>query len=114
MGEARNELRSVFAGEVVTEQARLRTLSARLDEAVAEATLDAEVPARDVVVVGRRDVDDLALLHMDSRLQPTPQNAHTVVTTSCCDSSHVPSCRMSYSRFDISAPVGHTAMELPQ
>src|SRR6185503_2201391 len=49
-----------------------------------------------------------------SRLHPTPQNAHTVVTTSCCDSSHVPSRRMSYSRFDISAPVGHTAMQLPQ
>src|SRR5581483_7505868 len=49
-----------------------------------------------------------------SRLQPTPQYAQTVVTTRCLLSSHVPAWRMSYSRFDMSAPVGHTAMQLPQ
>src|SRR6266576_4795558 len=49
-----------------------------------------------------------------SRLQPTPQYGHTVVTTFSFSASHVPSTLLSYSAFDISAPVGHTAMQLPQ
>src|SRR6267378_6700315 len=49
-----------------------------------------------------------------SRLQPTPQYGHTVETTCSFSGSHVPATRLSYSAFDISAPVGHTAMQLPQ
>src|SRR3954469_19067170 len=49
-----------------------------------------------------------------SRLQPTPQYGHTVDTTVSPPGSHVPATRLSYSAFDINAPVGHTAMQLPQ
>lgn len=37
-----------------------------------------------------------------------------VSVTVCLDSSQVPACRMSYSDLNISAPVGHTPMQLPQ
>src|SRR5690242_8600173 len=49
-----------------------------------------------------------------SRLHPTPQYGHTVRVTVCRASSQVPACRWSYSDLNISAPVGHTAMQLPQ
>src|SRR5207237_6337265 len=49
-----------------------------------------------------------------SRLQPTPQYGHTVSVTVCRDSSHSPACRSSCSVVNMSAPVGHTAMQLPQ
>src|SRR5947209_17883554 len=49
-----------------------------------------------------------------SRLQPTPQYGQTVVTTFSFSGSQVPATRLSYSAFDISAPVGQTAMQLPQ
>src|SRR5699024_9410885 len=49
-----------------------------------------------------------------SRLQPTPQNVHTVCVTDCLDSSQVPSLRMSYSVLNDSAPVGQTSTQLPQ
>src|ERR1051326_8607185 len=48
------------------------------------------------------------------KLQPTPQYGQMVVVCSCRDSFHVPACRMSYSLLNISAPVGHTPMQLPQ
>src|SRR5579859_2400011 len=48
------------------------------------------------------------------RLQPTPQYGQIVVVCSWRCSSHVPACRMSYSLLNISAPVGHTPMQLPQ
>src|SRR6266404_3677280 len=48
------------------------------------------------------------------RLQPTPQYGHTVSTSSCFSSSHVPDSRISYSLDAISAPVGQTATQLPQ
>ena len=47
-------------------------------------------------------------------MQPTPQYGHTVSVTVCRDSSHVPAARMSCSLLNISAPVGHTPMQLPQ
>src|SRR6266550_6349461 len=49
-----------------------------------------------------------------SRLQPTPQYGQTVETTVSLSASHVPAWRFSYSATDISAPVGQTAMQLPQ
>src|SRR5690242_11671719 len=42
--------------------------SARLDEAVAEPSLDAQVAARHVVVVRRRDIHDLAFLHVQLQI----------------------------------------------
>src|SRR5207237_9419389 len=47
-------------------------------------------------------------------LQPTPQYGQTVETTGSPAGSQVPATRLSYSAFDISAPVGQTAMQLPQ
>src|SRR4029078_4016971 len=49
-----------------------------------------------------------------SRLQPTPQYVQIVVVTLCSSSFHVPASRMSYSLLNMSAPVGQTAMQLPQ
>src|SRR5438105_1708093 len=49
-----------------------------------------------------------------SSVHPTPQYGHTVDTTASPPGSHVPAARLSYSAFDISAPVGQTAMQLPQ
>src|SRR6185437_555546 len=49
-----------------------------------------------------------------SRLQPTPQYGQTVDVTVCWDSSQVPAWRMLYSDTGMSAPVGHTPMQLPQ
>src|SRR5687768_4119607 len=49
-----------------------------------------------------------------SSVQPTPQYGQMVSVTVCFDSSHVPSWRMSYSDLNMSAPVGHTPMQLPQ
>src|SRR6185369_2648400 len=49
-----------------------------------------------------------------SRLQPTPQNEQIVVVTVSCSGSHCPASRSSCSRTDLSAPVGHTPMQLPQ
>jgi hypothetical protein len=37
-----------------------------------------------------------------------------VVVTACLDSSQEPAYRMSYSLLNISAPVEHTPMQLPQ
>src|SRR3954464_15939002 len=48
------------------------------------------------------------------RLQPTPQNVHTVVVAFWRDSSHVTSAGLSYSRLKLSAPVGQTSTQLPQ
>src|SRR2546421_10804173 len=48
------------------------------------------------------------------RLQPTPQYGQTVSTSDCFDSSQVPAWRSSNSLVGIRAPVGHTAMQLPQ
>jgi hypothetical protein len=47
-------------------------------------------------------------------LQSTPQYGQIVVVTVCRDSSQEPACRMSYSLENISAPAGHTPMQLPQ
>src|SRR5690242_9183277 len=49
-----------------------------------------------------------------SRLQPTPQYEQMVVVTVCLDSSHSPAWRSLYSLAGMSAPVGHTPMQLPQ
>src|SRR5260370_182777 len=48
------------------------------------------------------------------RLQPTPQYGQTVSVCDCRDSSHLPAWRMSNSLLNISAPVGHPPMHLPQ
>src|SRR5947207_7031561 len=48
------------------------------------------------------------------RLQPTTQYGQTVSTSDCFASSHVPARQSSYSLVGISAPVGQTAMQLPQ
>src|SRR5882672_12938619 len=47
-------------------------------------------------------------------VQPTPQYGQIVSVAVCRASSHVPAARMSCSDLAISAPVGHTAMQLPQ
>ena len=47
-------------------------------------------------------------------MQPTPQYGQTVSTCACFDSSQVPASRRSNSLFGMSAPVGHTATQLPQ
>src|SRR5664279_5642676 len=47
-------------------------------------------------------------------VQPTPQYGQIVSTCACFDSSHEPSARLVCSLVNISAPVGHTAMQLPQ
>jgi hypothetical protein len=47
-------------------------------------------------------------------VQPTPQYGQIVSVAVMRDSSHVPSARFSYSVVAINAPVGHTAMQLPQ
>ncbi len=52
------------SGQAQTRGRALLRAAAVLDEAEAEAPLDAEVPARDVVVVGRADLDDLVVLHV--------------------------------------------------
>src|SRR5579871_2860377 len=49
-----------------------------------------------------------------TRLQPTPQYPQIVVVWVCRLSSQVPAPRWSYSLLNMSAPVGHTAMQLPQ
>src|SRR4029077_17336126 len=49
-----------------------------------------------------------------SSMQPTPQYGQTVAVTLWRDSSQVPAARMSCSLLNISAPVGHTPMQLPQ
>ena len=49
-----------------------------------------------------------------STAHPTPQYGQIVSVTVCCDGSHVPAARMSYSGLAISAPVGQTPMQLPQ
>src|SRR5262249_40177502 len=49
-----------------------------------------------------------------SSMQPTPQYGHTVSVTVCRASFHVPAARISCSVLNISAPVGHTPMQLPQ
>ena len=46
--------------------------------------------------------------------QPTPQYGQIVSVCVWADSSQVPASRMSYSDLNISAPVGHTPMQLPQ
>src|ERR1700754_615802 len=48
------------------------------------------------------------------RLQPTPQYGQTVSVSVWRVSSQVPASRRSCSEANISAPVGHTAMQLPQ
>src|SRR5262245_22179641 len=48
------------------------------------------------------------------RLQPTPQYPQIVSTLVWRDSSQAPACRISYSDLNISAPVGHTPIQLPQ
>src|SRR2546422_397223 len=48
------------------------------------------------------------------RLQPTPQYGQIVSTCVWRDSSHSPAARSSNSLVGISAPVGQTAMQLPQ
>src|SRR5262245_66344387 len=47
-------------------------------------------------------------------VQPTPQYGQIVSVCVMRDSSQVPAARLSNSVFAISAPVGHTAMQLPQ
>ncbi len=47
-------------------------------------------------------------------VHPTPQYGQIVSVAVMRDSSHVPAARLSNSVFAISAPVGHTAMQLPQ
>ena len=47
-------------------------------------------------------------------VQPTPQYGQIVSVLFCSSSFQLPSARMSNSRLAISAPVGHTAMQLPQ
>src|SRR5690348_5704323 len=49
-----------------------------------------------------------------SSVQPTPQYGQIVLTCVCFDSSHVPASRRSNSLLNMSAPVGQTAMQLPQ
>lgn len=49
-----------------------------------------------------------------SRLQPTPQNEQIVVVTVSCSGSYSSASSSSCSRTDLSAPVGHTPMQLPQ
>src|SRR4051812_38308460 len=46
-------------------------------------------------------------------VHPTPQYGQMVSVVDWRDSFQVPSCRMSNSVFAMSAPVGHTAMQLP-
>src|SRR3954465_1380768 len=48
------------------------------------------------------------------RLQPTPQYGQIVSACVWLDSSQLPSSRSSCSEANISAPVGQTAMQLPQ
>src|SRR4051794_38023223 len=48
-----------------TAPARRSAIAARLHVLEAEAALDTEVPARDVVVVGARDLDDRVVLHVE-------------------------------------------------
>ena len=49
-----------------------------------------------------------------SRLQPTPQYGQIVCVTACSSGFHSPASRSSCSLRNISAPVGQTAMQLPQ
>ncbi len=49
-----------------------------------------------------------------SRSQPTPQYGQIVSVTCWRDSSQVPASRISCSLRNMSAPVGHTPMQLPQ
>jgi hypothetical protein len=49
-----------------------------------------------------------------SRLQPTPQYEQIVVVTVCRSGSHISASRSSCSERNMSAPVGHTPMQLPQ
>ena len=49
-----------------------------------------------------------------TRLQPTPQYVQIVCVCVWRSSSQVPSSRRSYSLLNMSAPVGHTPMQLPQ
>src|SRR4051794_21761712 len=48
------------------------------------------------------------------RLQPTPQYGQMVSVCVCWDSSQRAASRSSCSEANISAPVGQTAMQLPQ
>src|SRR5206468_656340 len=48
------------------------------------------------------------------RLQPTPQYGQTVSTWDCSSSCQSPVRRSSNSLVNMSAPVGQTAMQLPQ
>ena len=86
-----------------------------LDELEAEAALDAEVAARDVVVVGRGHLDDRrrpgrgarGCSRRRSRGRPSaPRSGATRPTR--------PPAAGRTRCFDISAPVGQTAMQLPQ
>ena len=47
-------------------------------------------------------------------MQPTPQYGQIVSVCVWRSSSHVPAARISCSDVNISAPVGHTWMQLPQ
>src|SRR4051812_6941937 len=47
-------------------------------------------------------------------VQPTPQYGQMVSVCVMRESSHVPAARLSNSVFAMSAPVGQTAMQLPQ
>src|SRR5262245_19293393 len=49
-----------------------------------------------------------------SSSQPTPQYGQIVSVTVCSSSFQVPASRISCSLRNISAPVGHTPMQLPQ
>ena len=47
-------------------------------------------------------------------VQPTPQYGQIVSVRVWRSSSHVPAARISCSDVNMSAPVGHTWMQLPQ
>ncbi len=51
---------------------------------------------------------------VSSRLHPTPQYGHTVRVTVWASGSQAPAARSSCSDRNMRAPVGHTAMQLPQ
>src|SRR6185436_6647903 len=48
------------------------------------------------------------------KVQPTPQYGQMVSVAVCADGAQPPLARRSYSRLTINAPVGQTAMQLPQ
>ena len=85
-----------------------------LDELVAEPPLDAEVAARDVVIVRRRDLDDVAVLHVQRQVA-----ADAAVRADGVDLlllRLVPGAGLAQIELalPISAPVGQTATQLPQ